>query len=100
MEDVLSYFPPIWISSTHVIPCDEEKKDILIAELHKHVLREGVTVDTTDGIKACYSDGWWLVRSSNTEPILRVRYEGWSEAALENMKDRVRVVLATIGYDL
>ncbi|MFA4702061.1 phosphoglucosamine mutase [Pyrococcus kukulkanii] len=40
---------------------------------------KGYTVDTTDGAKIVFEDGWVLVRASGTEPIIRVFSEAKSE---------------------
>jgi len=37
---------------------------------------------TVDGIRVRYSDGWYLCRPSNTEPILVMRAEGRDDSAL------------------
>jgi phosphomannomutase/phosphoglucomutase len=36
-----------------------------------------------------FEDGWGLVRASNTQPVLVLRFEGTSEEALERAKDVV-----------
>jgi phosphomannomutase len=38
-------------------------------------------MDTRDGVKVIQPDGWFLVRGSNTEPIIRIVAEAQSEAA-------------------
>ena len=42
-----------------------------------------IECSTVDGIRARYGDGWFLCRPSNTEPILVMRAEGRTEAALD-----------------
>ncbi|WP_148882641.1 phosphoglucosamine mutase [Thermococcus aciditolerans] len=51
-----------------------------VAELAK---ARGYTVDTTDGTKVLFPDGWVLVRASGTEPIIRVFSEAKSEEEAE-----------------
>ncbi|ASJ11967.1 phosphoglucosamine mutase [Thermococcus thioreducens] len=53
---------------------------VRVAELAK---AEGYTVDTTDGTKVLFPDGWVLVRASGTEPIIRVFSEAKSEGKAE-----------------
>ncbi|MGY3728799.1 MULTISPECIES: phosphomannomutase/phosphoglucomutase [Cobetia] len=48
---------------------------------------------TLDGIRVDYADGWGLCRASNTTPVLVLRFEGKSEAALERIKDSFRSAL-------
>lgn len=43
-----------------------------------------------DGVRVAYPNGWFLCRPSNTEPILIMRAEGRTEAALESILSDVR----------
>jgi phosphomannomutase len=57
-------------------------------------------LDTRDGVKVMLDEGWFLVRGSNTEPIVRVVAEAASDAAARAMVDEVmtrvtRVIAAT-----
>ena len=42
-------------------------------------------IDTRDGVKVMFRDGWFLVRGSNTEPIIRIVAEARSEAEARKM---------------
>ncbi|MBP9742732.1 MAG: phosphomannomutase/phosphoglucomutase [Burkholderiales bacterium] len=46
-----------------------------------------------DGLRVEYSDGFGLVRASNTTPVLVLRFESESEAGLEKIKLQFRNVL-------
>jgi len=46
-------------------------------------------LDTRDGVKVTTPDGWFLVRGSNTEPIIRVVAEAKTESQARNMVQRV-----------
>ena len=46
-------------------------------------------MDTRDGVKVMTPDGWFLVRGSNTEPIIRIVAEAKSEERAREMIDRV-----------
>jgi phosphomannomutase len=46
-------------------------------------------IDARDGIRVTLADGWFLVRGSNTEPIIRVVAEAGSEAAVGRIIDDV-----------
>ena len=45
----------------------------------------GFKIDTTDGIKIWYEDGWILIRPSGTEPILRVFAEAKKQDRTEEL---------------
>ena len=46
-------------------------------------------MDTRDGVKVMTLDGWFLVRGSNTEPIIRIVAEAKSEERAREIIDRV-----------
>ena len=50
-------------------------------------------VDLTDGIRISFNDGWALCRSSNTQPVLVLRYESNSQAGLDKIKSRVEAIV-------
>jgi phosphomannomutase len=56
-------------------------------------------MDTRDGVKVMLPDGWFHVRGSNTEPIVRVVAESSSDAAVRAIVDDVfgRVVRLVAG---
>lgn len=66
------------------LPCpDDRKRDILAA------VEAGLgqaDVDRTDGLRVTTGDGWWLLRSSGTEPKLTARIEAWDAVGLERMR--------------
>ena len=53
-----------------------------------------------DGLRVEYSDGWGLVRSSNTTPCLVIRFEADSEAALERIKTVFRERMSAVKPEL
>ncbi|WP_374021203.1 hypothetical protein [Bdellovibrio bacteriovorus] len=50
-------------------------------------------VDFTDGIRLSFEDGWALCRSSNTQPVVVVRYESTTQAGLDKIRSRVEAVV-------
>lgn len=55
---------------------------------------EPVAIDTQDGVKATFSDGWFHVRVSNTEGVVRVIAEATSEEISRMYQEKARVALA------
>ena len=68
----------------------------LIASLQKSAKFEGATdVNTIDGLRVEYPDGFGLMRASNTTPVLVLRFEGDSQDALTRIqRDFKRVLLS------
>ena len=66
----------------------------LIAQLQKSARFEGAEdIITIDGLRVEYADGFGLMRSSNTTPVIVLRFEGNSEAALKRIQEDFRRVL-------
>lgn len=84
----------------NVTVTDETKFD-LVARLAREgdFGAEGVKT-TLDGIRVDYPDGWGLCRASNTTPVLVLRFEGKSEAALERIKAQFAAALTAVAPEL
>ena len=57
-------------------------------------------ITSIDGIRVDYSDGWGLVRASNTTPCLVLRFEGKNKAAMGKIQEKFREVLTGIQPDI
>jgi phosphomannomutase/phosphoglucomutase len=68
------------------IEIPEERKFKFMEELIKTAKFPGGKVNTMDGVRVDYEDGFGLVRPSNTTPVLTVRFEGYSVQSLERIK--------------
>ncbi|HEX7383584.1 MAG TPA: phosphomannomutase/phosphoglucomutase [Burkholderiaceae bacterium] len=69
------------------VPCAEGEPHALIQRLRESARFPGARdVVTIDGLRAEYDDGFGLIRASNTTPVLVLRFEGRTEAALERIR--------------
>ena len=69
------------------VPCAEGEPHALIERLRESARFPGARdVVTIDGLRAEYDDGFGLIRASNTTPVLVLRFEGRTEAALERIR--------------
>ncbi|MFF2655596.1 phosphomannomutase/phosphoglucomutase [Streptomyces sp. NPDC058045] len=55
--------------------------------------RPGVTLDELDGLTVTADDWWFNVRSSNTEPLLRLNAEARDTATLHRIRDEVLALI-------
>ena len=83
-------------------PSTDETKVPLVGEREETMAAvEGAFANmersTVDGVRVRYTDGWYLCRPSNTEPILVMRAEGRDASALEAI---IADVNARIGHML
>jgi phosphomannomutase/phosphoglucomutase len=78
----------------------EQEKFSLMQEIISKANFSSATVVTIDGLRVNFSDGWGLVRPSNTTPCLVLRFEANDEAVLESIKKMFRDFLLTVKPDL
>ena len=72
----------------------EGENHALIAELQKSAKFEGSTgINTIDGLRVDYPDGFGLMRASNTTPVIVLRFEADSHAGLARIREDFRRVL-------
>jgi len=61
---------------------------------------DGAQINTIDGLRADFDDGWGLVRASNTTPILVVRFDAETEEALIRIKASFRSKMLDVNPDI
>ena len=93
LNDVPEYFSTPEIRAE--VASDELKFEI--AEKAKKFFSENYEVIDVDGVRIQFGDGWGLVRASNTQPVLVLRFEARSEARLEELKNLVVGKLQEFG---
>lgn len=96
IPQLLEGLPPAFNTPEIRIDTTEEKK-VLIVQKMIEAFPGGpgadYKVDFTDGIRLSFADGWALCRSSNTQPVVVVRYESSSQAGLEAIRNRVEAIV-------
>ncbi len=79
--------------------CDEARKAPVIDEVKARLAAAGAEVNDTDGVRVRTADGWWLLRASNTQPVLVARCEAADEAGLGRLKAQLADQLRQSGID-
>jgi len=69
--------------------CSEADKFKIVEDVKEFFSRGYETIDI-DGVRIIFDDGWALIRASNTQPLLVLRFEAKTEKRLEEIKDIVR----------
>ena len=57
------------------------------------------TLSDIDGVRIDWDDGFGLIRASNTTPVLVLRFEGHSQAALHRIQADMMAMLRTVKPD-
>lgn len=74
------------------VDCPDSKKAEIVKRIKKHFQDTPGIVDI-DGIRIPFQDGWALVRSSNTQPVIVLRFEATTERKLRLIRDEVEPLL-------
>ena len=78
---------------------DEARKFAIVDEVRDRLLADGAKVDATDGVRVSTSDGWWLLRASNTQDVLVARAEAKDKAGVERLVAQIDDQLAKSGVE-
>ncbi len=94
LKDLLVGIPPAYNTPEIRLDTTEEKKNIIVTVLTEYFKKQsGVTLNFIDGVRVSYPDGWALVRASNTQPVVVVRFESYTPERLEEIKSTVLKVI-------
>lgn len=74
-----------------------DEKKFLIVERLKNEFKNQYKIIDIDGVRVDFGDGWGLVRASNTQPVLVLRFEARTEERLNQIKDLFLTSLEKTG---
>jgi len=80
--------------------CPDDRKFAVIDEVKSRLEKAGADVNDVDGVRVSQDGGWWLLRASNTQPVLVARCEAPSEARLVDLKSSLSEQLEASGLSL
>ena len=79
---------PNMISTPEInIPAADDEKFGIVEKFIKESEFDGANVIDIDGIRVEFTEGWGLLRASNTSPVLVLRFEAETEDGLEGIKN-------------
>jgi phosphomannomutase / phosphoglucomutase len=79
--------------------CPDDKKFAIVQKLVERFKKSHKTVDV-DGIRVIFDQGWGLVRASNTQPVLVMRFEAETDALLKAYRDEMESALAQVQAEV
>ncbi|WP_455373809.1 phosphoglucomutase/phosphomannomutase PgmG [Limibacillus halophilus] len=97
LKDYKDSLPALHNTPEVRVPCAEERKFGVVAEVAAELKKAGADVTDIDGVRVMTPEGWWLLRASNTQDVLVVRCESETAEGLESLKSTVRETLEGAG---
>ena len=88
LSELLADLPPTFSTPELRVPCDEDKKLEVVRKIADEFSRTNKVI-TIDGARILFDHGWGLVRASNTQAILVLRFEADSKANLDHIRKTV-----------
>ncbi|MBN1277245.1 MAG: phosphomannomutase/phosphoglucomutase [Deltaproteobacteria bacterium] len=85
LKDLLDDLPRMVNTPEIRIECPEDKKFRIVDELVEEFKKNYQVIDV-DGARVLFDGGWGLVRASNTQPVLVLRFEACDEKRLEEIR--------------
>lgn len=95
-----SHIPPAPLTRRLKLEVGDEKKFEVIERVKEKLTSKFKEVTTIDGVRVDLEEGWFLVRPSNTEPVIRVTIEAANEESLRQIEGLVYKELREAGVPL
>lgn len=97
ISSILKDLRPVMNTPEIRIDCEEIKKFSLIEEASKILQAKAgkdAKITTIDGLRVDYSNGWGLIRASNTQPVIVMRFEAENQEVLKKIQSDFESALA------
>jgi len=95
-SELMEAMPNYPATPEYRVAVPEDKKLEIVDEVVNYFKEKCDRYLDVDGIRGYIFDGWFLVRSSNTQPVISIRCEAKTEEGLEKVKKFVKDKLDTI----
>ena len=97
LSDLRSELPVYYSTPEMRLACKSDEEKFRIAREAKSYFTKKYNCITIDGVRINFGDGWGLVRSSNTQPVIVCRFEANSPERMKEMKTLVLAKLRSFG---
>ncbi len=97
---VLNALPSSFSTPELNVKCAEGEPHALVEQLVSLAnFKSPAKVNTIDGLRVDWPDGFGLIRASNTTPVLVLRFEGHTDAALQRIQADMLALLRQVKAD-
>jgi len=91
---------PRFVSTPELrVACPDDKKFAIVEEAKKYFAAKYKVIDV-DGVRVLFGDGWGLIRASNTQPVLVMRFEARTQEHLDAIKSEMEGWLREHGVQV
>lgn len=86
LDKYLSDLPKTYSTPEIRFDTPDDQKFEVVKKAQEYFKAAGYDVNDIDGVRLNLGDGWGLLRASNTQPVLVMRFEAQSQARLEEIR--------------
>ncbi|MFP3999631.1 MAG: phosphomannomutase, partial [Desulfobacterales bacterium] len=95
MNELLHGVPETYTTPEIRVDCQDDLKFQVVEEAKKILSKKYEVIDI-DGVRIVFDDGWGLVRASNTQPALVMRFEALSPERRDEIRKIVEYTVEEI----
>jgi phosphomannomutase/phosphoglucomutase len=88
--------PKTYVTPEIRVDCPDDQKFKVVEKCQEYFSKKYKTIDI-DGVRILFEDGWGLIRASNTQPALVLRFEADSPELLNKVEECVNKFLKTLS---
>jgi phosphomannomutase / phosphoglucomutase len=85
LEELLAGVPTLVSTPEIRMDCPDDRKFQIVADLASEFKKEYQVIDV-DGARVVFNGGWGLIRASNTQPVLVLRFEAQDQKTLQEIQ--------------
>jgi phosphomannomutase len=100
LSDIRKSLPKTFSTPEIKINSDDSKKFEIVKQLQKDLKEKNIKFNDIDGVRVNNDLGWWLIRASNTSPILVARCEANSQENLDKLINNLKDILSEYSLEL
>ncbi len=99
VDELIADLPKTYTTPEIRVECSDDIKFDVVKKIVAQFKAKQEVIDI-DGLRAIYEDGWGLVRASNTQPALVLRFEALSEERLNEIRTQIESALDIIIQEI
>ena len=93
ISELLGDIPKTYSTPEIRIDCPEDKKFKVVEKVKELFSQKGYNFIDVDGVRVVFDDGWGLIRASNTQPVLVLRFEANTKERLSEIRELIEGAL-------
>ncbi len=100
LAELLADLPPAVNTPEIRVDCPDALKFTIAEKAKERFRKDGYDIIDVDGVRVKFPEGWGLIRASNTQPVLVMRFEASTPARLAEYRAVVERVLDDVKREV